>query len=210
MFSSIAATPSASETMRDTSAYSSSVVPQTLTMTVARRSRSSGSFSATKRRAPMPCSPIAFSMPAGVSTMRGAGWPSRSARNSPFDDDRAERRQIDQIRVLDAVAETAARRHQAEVNDPGFLRTSEPMRTERFGRRHQSQRSGGRRAPARPGTSAHGARRPRHRAMARHSCNSRPCHTPSAARPRLRTGSRDASRLPRSPQACLPGRRRRP
>ena len=35
MFSSMAATPSASDRMRDTSTYSSSVVPQTLTMTVA-------------------------------------------------------------------------------------------------------------------------------------------------------------------------------
>ena len=35
MFSSMAATPSASDRMRDTSTYSSSVVPQTLTITVA-------------------------------------------------------------------------------------------------------------------------------------------------------------------------------
>ena len=35
MFSSIAATPSASDKIRDTSTYSSSVVPQTLTITVA-------------------------------------------------------------------------------------------------------------------------------------------------------------------------------
>ena len=84
MFSSIAATPSASERMRETSTYSSSVEPHTLTMTVARRSRSSGSFSATNRCTPIPCRPIAFSMPAGVSTMRGAGWPSRSVRKSPL------------------------------------------------------------------------------------------------------------------------------
>ena len=37
MFSSMAATPSASDRIRDTSTYSSIVVPQTLTMTVARR-----------------------------------------------------------------------------------------------------------------------------------------------------------------------------
>src|SRR5581483_6374943 len=84
MFSSRAATPSASDAMRETSTYSSSVVPQTLTMTVARRARSSGSFSSRKRRTPMPCNPIAFSMPAGVSTIRGGGCPSRASRNSPL------------------------------------------------------------------------------------------------------------------------------
>ena len=85
MFSSIAATPSASDRMRETSTYSSRVVPQTLTMTTAPRARSSGSFSSTNRRTPIPCSPIAFSRPAGVSTIRGAAWPSRASRNSPFE-----------------------------------------------------------------------------------------------------------------------------
>ena len=84
MFSSSACTPSASERMRETSAYSSTVVPHTFTTTVARRSRSSGSFSLMKRCTPIPCRPIALIMPAGVSTMRGAGCPSRSFRNSPF------------------------------------------------------------------------------------------------------------------------------
>ncbi len=84
MFSSRAATPSASERIRASSTYSSSVVPQMLTMTVAWRARSSGSFSAMNRRTPIPCRPIAFNIPAGVSTIRGAGCPSRSSRNRPF------------------------------------------------------------------------------------------------------------------------------
>ena len=84
MFSSIAATPSASDSTRATSAYSSSVVPQMLTMVRAPRSRSSGSFSRTKRWTPMPCRPIAFSMPAGVSAIRGGGWPWRSLRKRPL------------------------------------------------------------------------------------------------------------------------------
>ena len=84
MFSSMAATPSASERMRDTSAYSSIVLPQTLTITTAPSARSSGSVSCTKRWTPTPCRPIAFSMPAGVSTIRGGAWPSRSVRNRPF------------------------------------------------------------------------------------------------------------------------------
>ena len=57
---------------------------QMLTMTVAPWLYKSGSFSETKRWTPMPCSPIAFSIPAGVSTIRGGLWPSRSDRNSPF------------------------------------------------------------------------------------------------------------------------------
>ena len=49
MLSSMAATPSASDSTLHTSTYSSSVVPQTLTNVRAPRSRSSGSFSLTKR-----------------------------------------------------------------------------------------------------------------------------------------------------------------
>ena len=112
MFSSIAATPSASERMRDTSAYSSSVVPQTLTITVARRARSSGSFSSTNRRTPMPCSPMAFSIPAGVSTIALGGMPFALVQEQALHGDAAERRQIDQVGVLDAVAEAAAGRDQ--------------------------------------------------------------------------------------------------
>ena len=84
MFSSMAATPSASDRIRVTSTYSSIVVPHTFTMTVAPRARSSGSFSRTKRCTPMPCRPMAFSMPAGVSTIRGGGCPARSLRKSPL------------------------------------------------------------------------------------------------------------------------------
>jgi hypothetical protein len=84
MFSSSAATPFASDSTRDTSTYSSIVDPQTLTITVAPSRSSSGSFSRTNRRTPMPCRPIALSIPDGVSTMRGGGWPSRSARNRPL------------------------------------------------------------------------------------------------------------------------------
>ena len=81
---SMAATPSASDRIRAISAYSSTVEPQTLTMTTARRARSAGSLSATKARTPMPCSPMALSMPLGVSTMRGGACPSRASRNRPL------------------------------------------------------------------------------------------------------------------------------
>ncbi len=84
MFSSSAATPSASERIRASSTYSSSVLPQMLTMTVARSRRSSGSFSRMKRWTPMPCRPIALSIPDGVSTIRSGGWPSRSLRKRPL------------------------------------------------------------------------------------------------------------------------------
>ena len=56
----------------------------------------------------MPCRPMAFSMPAGVSTMRGGGWPSRSARNSPLTATPPSDGEIDDVAVLDAVAEAAA------------------------------------------------------------------------------------------------------
>ena len=76
MFTSRACTPSASERIRASSTYSSSVLPQMFTMLVAPIRRSSGSFSAMYRWTPMPCSPMAFSMPAGVSTIRSGGCPS--------------------------------------------------------------------------------------------------------------------------------------
>ena len=84
MFSSSAATPSTSDRMRETSTYSSIELPHTLTMTTAPRRRSSGIFSRMNRCTPMPCRPIALSMPEGVSTIRGGGCPSRSFRNRPF------------------------------------------------------------------------------------------------------------------------------
>ena len=84
MLISMAATPSASDRIRAISAYSSTVEPQMLTMTTARRRRRAGSFPATKARTPMPCRPMALSMPLGVSTMRGGACPSRASRNSPL------------------------------------------------------------------------------------------------------------------------------
>ena len=94
--------------MRASSTYSSIVVPQMLTKTMARRSRSSGSFSRMKRWTPMPCSPIALSIPDGVSTIRGGGCPSRSARNRPLTATPPSVDEIDHVAVLDAVAEAAA------------------------------------------------------------------------------------------------------
>ena len=62
-----------------------------------------------KRCTPMPCRPIAFSMPDGVSTMRGGGVPFALGEEQSLDRDAAERREIDDVGVLDAVAEAAAR-----------------------------------------------------------------------------------------------------
>ena len=84
MLSSSAATPGASDRIRASSAYSCTVVPQMFTITTARWSRSGGSRSSMKRRTPIPCNPMAFSMPLGVSTMRGGACPWRSSRNRPF------------------------------------------------------------------------------------------------------------------------------
>ena len=110
MFSSMAATPSASDRIRDTSAYSSIVVPQTLTMTVAPRARSSGSFSSTNRRTPMPCRPMAFSMPGRRFDDARRRVAFALGEEQALDGDAAERRQIDEVGVLDAVAEAAAGR----------------------------------------------------------------------------------------------------
>ena len=105
----MAATPSAWLSTLETSTYSSMVVPQTLTNTRAPRSRSSGSFSLTKRCTPMPCRPIALIIPAGVSTMRGGAWPFALGHEEALHAHAAERRQIGHLVVLEAVAEAAAR-----------------------------------------------------------------------------------------------------
>ena len=110
MFSSMAATPSASERIRETSTYSSSVVPQTLTMTVARRARSSGSFLVDE-----PADADALQ----ADRVQHAGGrfddPRRRmalalGEKQALDGDAAKRGEIDQVGVFDAVAEAAARR----------------------------------------------------------------------------------------------------
>ena len=75
-----------------------------------------------KRCTPMPCRPIALSMPDGVSTIRGGGCPSRSGEEQPLDRDAAERGEVDGVGVLDAVAEAAA---------GGDQRIGEPQRADR-------------------------------------------------------------------------------
>ena len=86
----------------------------------------------------MPCRPMAFSMPAGVSTMRGAGWPSRSVEEQSLDGDAAERREVDEVGVLDAVAEAAAgrdervlERQRADANGEIHGRRISPTRSDR-------------------------------------------------------------------------------
>ena len=108
MFSSMAATPSASERIRASSTYSSIVVPQMLTNTTARRSRSSGSRSRMKRWTPMPCRPMALSIPAGRFDNARRRMALARGEEQAFDRDAAERREIDDVGVLDAVAEAAA------------------------------------------------------------------------------------------------------
>ena len=98
---------------RDTSTYSSSVVPQTLTMTVARAGAQLRQLLVDEpvHADALQADRVQHARPAS-RRCRGGGCPSRSARNSPFDGDAAERRQIDDVGVLDAVAEAAARRDQ--------------------------------------------------------------------------------------------------
>ena len=78
-----------------------------LTTTVAPSRRSSGSLSATKRWTPIPCSPIAFSMPAGVSTMRGGRMAFALGEKQTFDRHAPERREVHRAGVFDAVARSS-------------------------------------------------------------------------------------------------------
>ena len=80
MFTSMADTPSAWSRIFDSSPYSSSELPQMFAITIFPRARTAGSFSARKRRMPTSWRPIAFSMPDGVSQIRGGGHPSRGSR----------------------------------------------------------------------------------------------------------------------------------
>lgn len=84
MFSSYAVSPSASLRIRITSTYSSTERPKTFARIAVSYARSSGSFSVTKVRTPMFWSPIAFTMPPGVSHIRGLGAPAIGSSESPF------------------------------------------------------------------------------------------------------------------------------
>ena len=70
--------------MRITSAYSAIVWPKTLAMIGVSYPRSWGSFSATKARTPMFWSPMALTMPLGVSHIRGDGAPAMGSSESPL------------------------------------------------------------------------------------------------------------------------------
>ena len=96
--------------MRDTSTYSSSVVPQTLTMTVAR---------ARAQLRQLFVDEAADADALQADRVQHAGRRLDDARRGmsfalvekqSLDGDAAERRQIDDVGVLDAVAEAAARR----------------------------------------------------------------------------------------------------
>ena len=108
MFSSIAATPSASDSTFATSTYSSSVVPQMLTNTVAPAARSSGRCSLDE---------AVHADALQADGVQHAGGRLDDARRrvafalgneQPLHADAAERGQIDDVGVLEAVAEAAA------------------------------------------------------------------------------------------------------
>src|SRR3989304_343079 len=84
MLISMPLTPSTSFRMRASSPYSSSVLPQILTRMAGPRPRSSGNFPSMNRLTPISCSPMALSIPEGVSQMRGGGQPGRGFRYSPL------------------------------------------------------------------------------------------------------------------------------
>ena len=123
-------------------------------------------------------------MPAGVSTMRGGGWPSRSVRNRPLTATPPSDARSTACGVLDAVAEAARRRDErvlqvqrAELNGQVShrLMCHAAERVPDDGRRveHRAVEAGADEVAA--GAAAGRARR---------SCSSRPCRSPSPARAR--------------------------
>ena len=67
---------------------------------------------------------MAFNIPAGVSTMRGGGWPSRSARNNPL-----TAIPLSEARSTASAFDAGPKQPLAAIS--GFLRVSEPIWTER-------------------------------------------------------------------------------
>src|SRR5574341_1332295 len=83
-FTSIAWTPSSEERRRASRSNSSTVPPKMLTVTFTSKRRRNGSLRETKASRPTLASPIALSIPDGVSINRGSGFPVRGSRESPF------------------------------------------------------------------------------------------------------------------------------
>ena len=165
------------------------------------------------RWTPMPCRPIAFSMPDGVSTMRGGGCPSRSARNSPLTATPPSDDEIDDVGVLDAVAEAAARRDQrigererSDVRRERSISVSRPHGAQRS----RPRRRAGRRTRDPRCTCACGAARPPSAPTGEHrrSCSSRRGRSPSPARARRRRRGRARPRAARRRASSASGRRR--
>ena len=77
IFSSTMSTASWSLSLAQTSTYSVSDEPATLTMTFVPWPARNGIFSSMNRSMPTLARPMALSMPAVVSAVRGGGWPSR-------------------------------------------------------------------------------------------------------------------------------------
>ena len=84
-FNSYAAIPSASFNLSITAMYSFTVCPNTFTITLQLGCRlNGGSFRSMKSSTPTFCSPIAFSIPAAVCTMRGAACPAIGSTEIPL------------------------------------------------------------------------------------------------------------------------------
>ena len=112
MFSSRAATPSASDRIRVTSTYSSIVVPQTFTMTVAPQRPQFGHLLAHEAVHADALQADRIQHPGRRLDDSGRRMPRPLVEEEPLDHDGAERCEIDDAGVLDAVAEAAARRHE--------------------------------------------------------------------------------------------------
>ena len=84
IFISSAATSGTASSRRTISAYSSTVPPKKFAMQGVSTVRRNGVLPAMNASMPTFCRPIALSMPAGVSTMRGVGLPARGCNDRPL------------------------------------------------------------------------------------------------------------------------------
>ena len=84
MFSSTASMRSTVWLRRQSSAYSSTVTPKRLAMTAVSTPSRRGALSAMKASMPTFSSPMALSIPAAVSRMRGGAFPGLGSRERPL------------------------------------------------------------------------------------------------------------------------------
>ena len=215
--------PGTPSSVAASSSNSSTASPEMLTMTGTCQRAQIGAFSETSLRSPMFWSPIAFSIPAGVSAILGVGVAGARPDRDALRADRAHPLDVDELLVLGAVAEgagghqhrvpqlqpvlVARRQVDAEIR-PAARPSSQPLSSPP----RQALRPRRRGRPGRPACSRGGSSR---RTRGRHPSHS-PCAAPSPVGPVAtdRAGHAERGRRfpPGSPasRSARSRRRRRP